>query len=65
MTKKEARAHKAHWLRAATQGRIVRFFESEYFRSFPTVAEAQAAVTDAHNAGLGAEIVSITDVDEG
>jgi len=59
MSKKEARSRKADWARAATEGRIVRFFEGLRFRAFLTVAEANAAVVEAHNAGLSAEIVSM------
>lgn len=42
MTKKEAKARKAAWSLALSEGRVVRFNDGLEFRSFPTADAAEA-----------------------
>jgi len=52
MTKKEAIERKAAWSRALAEGRVVRFEGGMRLTSYPTVAQAMAAVPAAENAEI-------------
>ena len=59
MTKKEAKARKEAYTKALKEGRVVRYNEGCSFRSFATVAAAEAYVAEITGAGLAANIVVV------
>jgi hypothetical protein len=57
MTKREAKANKAAWNNAIREGRAVRFDNGQSARSYPTAAEAQAALALAKRDGRPANLI--------
>ena len=59
MTKKEAKARKEAYTKALKEGRVVQYNEGCSFRSFPTVAAAEAYLVEIKGAGVAAKIVVV------
>jgi hypothetical protein len=57
VTKKEARARKAAWQQALSEGRVVRYNEGLTLVSYPTMAARDKALSEAKAAGVPAAIV--------
>jgi hypothetical protein len=60
MTKKEAKARKQAYTKALKEGRVVRYNDGCSFRSFPTVAAAEAHLAELLAAGHAANIVVVS-----